>query len=209
MLVLEILRIWMFVFEHKFDRDVIVNLNDLDTNVITLCLWVSFCSCLSKILLNVEWEIMIWFDLIHDSCIHIMFIFFSRSYSRHDIIVFVDLAQLCCKNLIFWVIVLLIKSRDDYSFLIWFWLLENARNFNCLLRVLCHSLHISMKCENMISSICIFNTYAFAYHDSLHIICILHLFLCRCLSNVRVSDIYDIDRFDCSKILWLAKFFLS
>jgi hypothetical protein len=97
----------MFVFEHKFDRDMTENLNDSYTKVITLCLWVSFCS--DKILLNVECEIMIWLSSIHDSCIHIMFIFFFRSYFKHDIIVFVNLAQLCCKNLISREVVLFIK----------------------------------------------------------------------------------------------------
>jgi hypothetical protein len=135
--------------------------------------------------------------------------FFFNSYFRHDIIVFVDFAQLCCKNLISWMIVSLIKSRNDYSFLIWFRLLENARNLYYSLRVFRHSLHISMKRENTISSICILNTYAFAYRDSLHTICILHLFLCMCLSNVRIFDICDINWFDCSRILLLAEFFLS
>ncbi len=105
--VLEMLNIWMFVFEHKFDRDVTVNLNDLDTKVIIFCLWTSSCS--DKILLNVECEIVIWLSLIHDFCMHIIFIFFFKSYFRHDIIVFVDLAQLCCKNLIFRIVVLFMR----------------------------------------------------------------------------------------------------
>ncbi len=41
-------------------------------------------------MLNVECEIIIWLSSIHDFCIHMMFIFFSKSYFRHDIIVFVD-----------------------------------------------------------------------------------------------------------------------
>ncbi len=111
MFVFDIFNIWMFVFEHKFDRDVTENLNNLNTKVIILCLWVSSCSDI--ILLNVEWEIMIWSDSIHDSCMHMMFIFFFKSYFRHDIIVFVDLAQLCCRNLISWIIVLLMRLRVD------------------------------------------------------------------------------------------------
>jgi hypothetical protein len=119
MSVFDIFSIWMFVFEHKFDRDVIENLNDLNTKVMILCLWISSCS--EIILLNVEWEIMIWLDLIHDFFMYIMFIFFFKSYFRHDIIVFVNFAQLCCRNLISWIIVLLIRlwidrfSRFDFD----------------------------------------------------------------------------------------------
>jgi hypothetical protein len=142
MFVSEILRIWMSESEHKFDRDVIENLNDLETNVITRCLWLFSWS--DKILLYVECEIVIWFVSIHDSCMHIMSIFFSRSYSRHNIIVFVDFAQLCCRNLIFWMFVLLIKSRVDHSFSIWFWLLENAHILRHLLYELLRNLQISM-----------------------------------------------------------------
>ncbi len=94
------------------DQEVIEYWNDFDTNVIIFCLWSFFCS--NKILLKAECDIMIWFASIQDSCIHIMSILFSRSYSRHDIIVFVDLAQLCCKNLIFWVVVLVMKLRVCY-----------------------------------------------------------------------------------------------
>ncbi len=80
-----LLKCWifeLFVFEHKYDRDVTENLNDLDTKIIIICLWVSFCS--DRILLNVECEIVIWFDSIHDSCMYIMSISFFKSYFRHD-----------------------------------------------------------------------------------------------------------------------------
>jgi hypothetical protein len=171
------LRCWEVEYSCSCINSIVTeNLNDLDTKVITRCLWLSSCS--DKILLNVECEIVIWFDLLHDSCIHIMFIFFSKSYSRHDIIVFVDLAQLFCKNLIFWVVVSLIWRRTDHFFLIWFWLLWNARSLNCLMHVFCRSSHISTIYEDMILSICILNTYAFSCHDSLRNICILRLSLC-------------------------------
>jgi hypothetical protein len=105
----------MSVSEHKFDRDVTENSNDLNTNVMTRCLWVSFCS--DKILLNVECDIMIWLSSIHDFYKHMMFIFFSRLYSRHDIIVFVDFAQLCYKNLISRIIVLFMRWKTDHFFI--------------------------------------------------------------------------------------------
>ncbi len=201
----EMLSIWIFVFEHKFDRDVTENLNDLDTKIIILCLWVSSCS--DRILLYVECEIVIWFDSIHDSCMHIMFIFFFKSYSRHDIIVFVDFAQLCCKNLIFWVIVSFIKQRYDRFFLILVQSLKSVHNLNYLMHVLSRSLRILMICEDMIRLICILNTYAFLCHAFLHNICKLQLSLCRCWLSVRIFDIYDIDWLDCLRILWLVKLF--
>jgi hypothetical protein len=49
--VFDMLSIWMFVSEHKSDRDMTENLNILDTNVMTLRLWISFSSCSDKFLL--------------------------------------------------------------------------------------------------------------------------------------------------------------
>ncbi len=105
--VLKTFDIWIFVSKHKSDRDVIKYRNDFNTNIIILCFWFSF--CLDKILLKTECDIVIWFDSIHDSYIQMMSILFSKLYFKHDIIVFVNLAQLCCKNLISWVFVLVIK----------------------------------------------------------------------------------------------------
>jgi hypothetical protein len=202
--IFDMLTILTFVFEHKFERDVTENLNDFDTKIISLCLWISFCS--DKILLNVKWEIMIWFESIHDSWIHIMFIIFSKSYFRHDIIVFIDITQLCCKNFISWIIVSLMWL-ENYHFLFWFQSLENTRSLSCLQHVSRHNLRISMICENKIRFICVLNTYAFLCRDSLHKIYIWQMSLCMCWLNVRISDIYDIDWLDCSRIRWLVRLF--